>query len=118
MDLTAVSLLLSAQSEEAAEAEWSDALPALGTMFDPDVWGASYSVNQYGAGAHGNLYNVEGQRDFKLCWSSTTCRSRTTRLRSARFSTSASSCTSFLSCRAREATRAGGFGRSAFPRSA
>lgn len=65
-DLSAVALLLSARSEQAAESAWVDALPALSERFDPNVWNASYSVNPYGAGAHSNLYNVEGQRDFKL----------------------------------------------------
>lgn len=65
-DLTAVALLLCAQSGEAAEAAWVDALPALSKKFDPEVWGANYSVNPYGPGAHSNLFNVEVQRDFKL----------------------------------------------------
>lgn len=64
-DLTPLGPFLSARSETAAEAAWVDALPTLSERFSPDLWGSDVSVNPYGQGAHGNLYRVECQKDFR-----------------------------------------------------
>ncbi|WP_283604753.1 hypothetical protein [Mycolicibacterium poriferae] len=64
-DLTPVAKFLTARSETAAEAAWVDALPAISERFSPDAWGYDHTVNPYGQGAHSNLYNVEGQREFR-----------------------------------------------------
>ncbi len=64
-DLTPLTQFLTASSETAADAAWSEALHTIGEGFPPPIWGCTKDVNNYGPGAHSNLFNTEIRRDFK-----------------------------------------------------
>jgi hypothetical protein len=64
-DLGPVAAFLSAHTEADADAAWVDALPTISEKFAPEIWGADYTVNAYGANSHANLFNVECQQDFR-----------------------------------------------------
>lgn len=56
---------LMARSELDANAAWDEALLVINERFPSRIWGSDYNLNPYGHGAHGNLYRVECQRDFR-----------------------------------------------------